>query len=157
MESLVAPTFNLLILLGVMAYYLRAPIKKTVSERHFQIRDEVERVSLLLKKAQEQLEEFTSKLNSLGTEATALREQARQDGKNMRLRIINEARASHEIIIKEAKAACLALYMECKEEIQRSFSSQVIEQAEGILKAQLTGDDRMRIRHEFSKQMVSIQ
>lgn len=157
MESLIAPAFNLFVLIGIIVYYLREPIKKTIADRHVGLREEVERVSSQLKKAQEQLEEFTSKLKAIDTEIGVLSEQAIQDGKNMRLRLINEARGAHALVIKEAKSASLSLMDELRGEIQRSFSNRVIEKAEELIKTRLTGDDRVRIRREFSKQVVSVQ
>lgn len=157
METLIAPTFNFLILLGILGYYLREPCRKFITDRHRFLRDEVERVAAQLKEAQDQLEEFSAKLKALNTEVASLKEQAVQDGKNMRLRILSEARKANAFIVGEAQAASQTLFEELRLELHQTFADRVIKKTEDFLKNKLTGDDRLRIYQEFSTQVETFR
>jgi F0F1-type ATP synthase membrane subunit b/b' len=157
MSSLVAPFFNLAVLVGVLTYYLRAPLKAFVQTRHVSLRDEIQRVRNQLKKAQEENEEFSARLGAIDTEVGSLRQQSRQDAKAMKDRILAEATRLQAGILTDARAAAGTLYSELRNELYHEFGNRVLERAEILMKERLTGDDRIRIRQEFSKQVESVQ
>jgi F0F1-type ATP synthase membrane subunit b/b' len=157
MSELFAPTINLLILIGILAYYLRAPMKQSVHDRHANLRDELARVRQLLLQAQEQYNEFTSKLSAIDAETTALRQQAVQDAQAAHHRIMTDAQRLGSSIAADSRRAAEALYSELKTQLSSEMGIRVIDRAEAILRERLTGDDRARIRNEFSSQVETVQ
>ena len=55
----------------------------------------------------------------------------------------------------DAKAASETLFTDLKNQLRAELSTQVLARAETILTERLTGDDKARIRREFSKQVES--
>ena len=157
MSGLLAPTVNLSILIGIMVYYLRAPIRAFVSDRHNTLRDELHRVRDLLAQAQTKYNEFTGKLKSMDAEIISLREQAKQDAAASKTRIIADAKKLSTTIVTDARASAQGLYGQLKSELFAEIGAQVLDRAEVLMRERLTGDDRVRIRQEFSKQVESVQ
>jgi len=157
MSELFAPTVNLLILVGLLVYYTRHPIRKTVTDRHEGLRDELARVRDLLRQAQEQYNEFSSKLSAIEAETTALRQQAVQDAEAAKQRIVTDAQRLSQGIASDSRRAAESLYAELKAQLASEVGSRVIDRAEALLRERLTGDDRARIRKEFSSQVETVQ
>jgi F-type H+-transporting ATPase subunit b len=157
MNTLVAPTINLVILLSVLFYYLRAPLKNFVSSRHTTIRDELAAVEKMLRDAKAKYQEFSKRLDALSTEASELRAQAAQEAQAVKTRLIEEAKKLSANIVTDAKSSAEGLYSELRGQLYAELSQQVLERAEKLLAARLTGDDRARIQKEFSHQLEITQ
>ena len=143
--------------MAILFFYVRKPLSEFIFQRHVLLRDEVQGVTAKLRQAQEQFDEFSKKLKMIETEAAALKEQAAQDAKTMRQRLLTEARKAYTQIISDAKTSAEALFVEFRIELQKEFGLKVIDLAEKYLRERLTGDDRLRISREFSKQVERIQ
>lgn len=157
MEHLVAPLVNLLILIGLLVYYLREPLREFVDKRHHMIREELITVRNLLRSAQEKNEEFSSKLRAVDAETSGIKAQMLQDAQTMKSKIVAEAQKLSSGVIQDAKQASDILYTEFKDEIFVELGGRVIDRAEVLLRDRLTGDDRARIRKEFSTQVETLQ
>lgn len=157
MGGLVAPTINLAILIGILFYYLRDPVRAHVRDRHLTLRQEIDRVQELFRNAKSQHEEFTAKMNAIAAETTALREQMAQEAAAARQRLISDAQRLSMSIVSDARSAAQGLYAELKTQLSSELGSRIIDRAEAILRERLTGDDRMRIRQEFSREVETVQ
>lgn len=153
MHGLIAPSINLLILVGLLAYFLREPLKAFVRQRHDSVREGVERAHEELRLAQERYTEFTAKLSSLGLEAESLRDQIRADSHAARDRVLEQAKLLSTHIVGDARETSQGLVNELRTQLYIEFGARVVDRAEGLLKDRLTGDDRARIREEFSRQL----
>ena len=153
MHELVSPIFNFSVLVGGLVYYLRQPVKNFVATRHDTLRNELGSVRDLLKTAREKHDEFTAKLRAVDAEIVVLREQAKQDAQAMRSRVLAEAKRLSDQIIEDSKVAALGLYGEFRSQLYLELVGRVLDRAEVVLKERLTGDDRVRIRQEFSRQV----
>lgn len=157
MESLVASCVNLAILIGFLVVKLRVPMRDFVSNRHHSIAKEVEAVQVLLANAQRQYDEFTAKLKAIDGEIVTLREQMKKDAAEMNQRVVSEAQRLSAVLLSDAKATSDGLFSELKGQLYRDLSAHVLTRAEEVLQERLTGDDRVRIRQEFSRQVESVQ
>jgi F0F1-type ATP synthase membrane subunit b/b' len=157
MESLATSSFNFLLLVGLLVFKLRKPVKDFVAQRHHLIRDEVQAVREQLKLAQEKYDEFSAKLKAIDAELASLREQAKQEVTSIKQRMTQEARRSSGLIVSDAKNAAEGLYADLKGQLYGELSARVLDRAETLLRERLTGDDRARIRKEFSLQVEKIQ
>src|SRR3954469_20156344 len=109
MESLLAPIFNLLILIAILVYKLHKPVKDFVSLRHETIRGDLQSVRKELQQAQEKYDEFSSKLKAVDAEIVTLREQGQQETAALKQRILGESRRLSLNIISDAKTAAEGL------------------------------------------------
>lgn len=157
MGELLYPTINLAILLTIMVVYLRAPLASFVRGRHETLRDELSRVRELLANAKTKYEEFSSKLKAMEAEIASLREQAKQDAAASRNRIVTEAQGLSSTIVADSKKSAQGLYGQLRQELFAEVGTKVLDRAEAMLRDRLTGDDRARIRNEFSAQVESVQ
>jgi F0F1-type ATP synthase membrane subunit b/b' len=157
MATLIAPFINLLILVGVLVFYCRKPLQVFAETRHHTIREDLETVRNQLRNAQEKHAEFSAKLRAVDAEVSGLRAQMIQDANAMKSRIVAEAQKLSGNVIEDAKHASAVLYTEFKSSLYSELGARVLDRAEIILKERLTGDDRARIRKEFSTQVETAQ
>lgn len=153
LHGLIPPLINFLILVAVLAYYLREPLKNYVSGRHTSLRDEVDRVRAELEKARTQFEEFSQKLSVVNSEIYEMKSQVKSEAEATKARVISEARRAAENIVTDARAAANGIYDDLKTQLRADLASHVVDRAEALLKSRLTTDDRARIRQEFSRQV----
>ena len=157
MKELIYPFINLAILITIMVVYLREPLRMFVRTRHEGLRDELQRVRDLLAQSQTRYDEFTGKLTAMEAEALTLRDQARQDATGARSRLNAEAQRLSATIVSDSRASAQGLFSQLKHELFAEVGTKVLDRAEAILKERLTGEDRTRIRHEFSAQVETLQ
>jgi F0F1-type ATP synthase membrane subunit b/b' len=157
METLIAPLVNLVILIAVMAYYLKQPLKTFAKDRHHSIRTDLETVRNQLRDAKAKHAEFSSKLRAMDAEIAGLKTQASQDAQALKTKVQAEAQKLSSNIIEDAKHASQVLYAEFKVQLYSELGGHVLDRAEKILRERLTGDDRARIRKEFSTQVETMQ
>lgn len=157
METLIAPSINLGILIVVLAYYLRAPLRAFIAGRHSAVRDEVAKVREMLQQAQDKHNEFSSKLKAIDVEITSLREQAKQDAQATKLRVLSEAQRLSSTIVSDARATAEGAFADLKRQLHVEIGTRAIDRAEALLRDRLTGDDRARIRNEFSSQVEAVR
>ena len=157
MHTLIAPFINLLILIALLVYYLRQPLKDFVHGRHLSIHGDIKKAQEQLRDAQARHEEFSAKLKAIDAEVSALHQQARQDAEATKARIIQEAKRLSDNIVSDAKSASQALVSELKDELYHELGSHVLSRAEKIISERLTSEDRARIRKDFSQHVGSMQ
>lgn len=155
MGSLFAPALNLGILLAILFYYLKGPFKNYVQSRHTLIRNDLGQVRELLRVAQERYEEFSAKLKAVDVEIASVRERSQQEAEQLRGRIVSHAKQAAGSILIEAKFRAESLVSESRDQLRAELGQNVVNQAERLIQNLLTGDDRARIRREFSQRVGS--
>lgn len=155
MQTLIAPLINLVILVAVLVYYCRHPLREFVRQRHHTLRDQILNVRKELGSAQEKYEEFSAKLKTIDSEIAVLREQARQDAQGAKQRAASEAQRFSANVVSDARATSAQLYDDLKEQLYQELSVRALMRAEAILNGRLTGDDKVRLRQEFSMELES--
>lgn len=151
MGSLIVPALNLAILLGLLYYFLREPTKDFVRNRHSFLRDELKLVREQLEGARQKYDQFSAKLASLDQEITAIREELKADAASTSERIVKEAQKLSQTIAADAKTSAQQMVSDVKEQIRAELGAQVLVRAEQMLRERLTGDDKARLRSEFSQ------
>lgn len=157
MEHLIAPTVNFLIFVGLLAFLLPPKVRAFVTSRHAFIRDEVLRIQEQLRGSKSRFDDFSAKLKAVDTEVAAIRAQTLQEAETARVRIASDAKRLAGQIVTDARLSADALMGDVRQQMRAEMVSRVIARAEAILRQRLTGDDRARIRREFSRQVESIQ
>jgi len=157
MHTLALPFLNFSILVAALVYFLRTPVKQFVAQRHVFLRDELSTVRERLRQSQERYEEFSSKLKAIDAELVDIRKESAATAQATRSKIVTEARRLAGNIVSDARFASEALYGELKGQLYSELGARVLDRAEVILRERLTGDDRDRIRQEFSKQVETIR
>ena len=92
MHSLIAPLINFIILVTILVFAMKKPLKEMVRERHATLKDKLEATQRELAAAQKKFEEYSMKLRSLEGELTDYRRAAVEDVEAMKTRVIHEAK-----------------------------------------------------------------
>ena len=150
MESLIAPSINLFLLLSVLAYYLVGPLKDFAAARQKTIREELEESRKLLAEARAKYEDFTSRVGGLGAEAASLKSQAEQDAKRSRDALVRSAQHLGATIVSDARTAATAMRDDLVSSLRAEVAQRALLRAEEQIRSRLTGEERARLRQEFS-------
>ncbi|MGE0614688.1 MAG: hypothetical protein AB7P04_03530 [Bacteriovoracia bacterium] len=155
--SLILPFINLSLLVAIILYFTRGHLKTFVKNRHETLREEIQTVREQLKAATERYEQFSAKLKAVEAEVSSLTTQMARDAQDMKARIVTHAKQSSSQMVADARGAARGGLEGLKQEVRSEFGWRVISKAEEILTKKLTGDDRARIRKEFSSQMEQMR
>lgn len=157
METLIAPTVNLAILLGILFYYLREPLKTFIQQRHVSVREELVNVREMLHKAQERYDEFSAKLKAIDVEIKTLHDQAKQEAQSSKTRVLADAQKLASHIVADSRMAAQALYGDLKTQLSTELGNRVLERAESLVRERITAEDRARIKKEFSNVVETVK
>jgi len=143
------PTLNFLLLFGVLFFLLRKPLRTYFSERRATVRKDVEDAAALKKQAEERYAKWQRRLGELETELAGIRETARERAETEREHMLADARATAERIRQDAAAAVDQELRRARESLRQEASELAVELAAGILREQVTTQDRDRLLDEF--------
>lgn len=144
-------TVNLLLLLGVIFYFVKTPIKSFLVERRSTISSEIDKAQRAITQAKESYEKYAEKFKGIEGEIASLKEALRKQGKNEREEIIKQAGATGELLSKEAKEMIELETLRARREIQSEVVTLAVKIAENIIKQNLGEADKERLLEQFTK------
>jgi F0F1-type ATP synthase membrane subunit b/b' len=148
---------NLIIFVSIIYRFAKAPFLEFVKNRSLTLREQITEAKAKLQSAQEQYQEYRARLESMGAEVAALRSQNTQDVAAVTARIREDAAKQSQRIVAEARVAREASLEAAKGRLVGELGNLVLSRAEALIQERLTGDQRARIRREFSNQLEQIQ
>lgn len=157
MNTLILPSINLLILLAVLFYFLRQPIKDFVKARHHSVATELQKSQGMLRESKIKYDEFVTRLSSVDSEIESLRMTSRQDALEMKARILAQAQKLSVNIQSDAKNAAMTLRNELKSELSKELGEAVLSRAAKIISTKLSSADHSKIRNDFARQVGGSQ
>jgi F-type H+-transporting ATPase subunit b len=140
---------NLALLVGVLVWFGRTPVRQFFTDRRHRVREDLESSGRLLAEAEAKLGEWQGKLARLDAEIGEARETSRRLAEAERERILAEARATAERIRRDATTAVDQELRRARRALRAEASDLALELAEGMLREQLTSADRERLVAEF--------
>lgn len=149
MHELIPPTFNFVLVVGLLVYLLRKPVKEMVRNRQTTIKTQVDEAAVQKAEAEKRYREFSDKLNAFESEARAILERAKQDGEALKAKILKDAQISAERIVKDSEATVQANIQDYKDQLRRDTIAKAVELAERIIRDGLSRDDQRRIVNEY--------
>lgn len=142
---------NLLILLGVLVYFLKTPVKNFLIERRGTIGHEIDVAQKTIGEAKSKFEEYSKKLQAIESEISALKDTLRKQGESERGELLRQAEAASETIRKEAKETIELQTERAKREIQNEVANLALGNAEALIRQNLGDADKERFVQEFTK------
>lgn len=140
---------NLAILLAVLVYFARKPIKVFFAERRNRIQQDLQSAADLHREAEERYAEWQRRLVDLDRELEGIRDTARQRAEAERDHILADARAAAERIERDAAAAIDQEVRRSQQLLREEAADLATELAAGLLRDQVSEDDRSRLLDEF--------
>ncbi|MBI4228967.1 MAG: ATP synthase F0 subunit B [Deltaproteobacteria bacterium] len=144
---------NLTILLLVLVYYLKQPIKNFLIERRGIIGNEIDDAQKAIAEAKKIHAEYEEKLKHLDSEITSLKESIQKQGEIERNEILIQAEIASEKIRGEARESIELETAKARRAIQSEAITLALEIAEGLIKQNLSSSDKNKITEDFVKRM----
>ena len=140
---------NLALLVGVIVYFARSPVREFFAGRREQIKGELESAASVLGEAEARFAEWEQKLGALDIELVKIRETERRRAQQERARILEDAREAALRIERDAKTSILREQRRAQAALQREAGELAVEMAAGILRETMQDEDRDRLVDEF--------
>ena len=140
---------NLVIILGVLVYFGRAPIQAYFASRHATIKNELTEAADLLTQAEHRNSELQRRLVDLNSELEGIRESANARAEDEAEKILADARASAERIRNDAKAAAAQELSRAQLELRKEAANIAMDLAAQKLSQNVADPDRDRLMDEF--------
>jgi len=149
LQAFLWPAVNLVILLGVLVYFARKPLRAYFDKRRSEIQGALQTAAEQLATAETTYANWQRRMIDLEGELDQIRATSRQRAEAERERIIEDARATAERIRRDT-AAAVELELRRAREILREEAAQLaIELAGERLTREVTDTDRDRLIDEF--------
>ncbi len=147
--------FNLLLLIGVIFYFGRTPIRNYVSARRREIESNIENSASVLSQSENQLAEWNARAARLDGELNEIREGARQRAASEREAILADAVASAERIRSDARASVAQELERARETLRNEAAELATDLAAELLSRNATDEDRESLIYEFVSRVES--
>jgi len=146
---MIATWLNFLFFIGLLFYKIRAPICRWIANRHDQISQEFDQVKSQMEEAKKQLNQVLTQLSLMDTEIIQLQEQVQKEKERiLRTSKLEEEKMAQKLLFV-ARQSAENLNKNLRNEIYSILLAQVLEQAEKILKSQLTQEMQMQVLQDF--------
>lgn len=140
---------NLLILFAILYAVARKPIQAFFADRRDGIQGDVQEAAKLHKQAEERYAKWQRQLADLDAELEEIRRVSAQRAAAERERILADATAAGERIRNDAHTAVEQELRRAREELREEAADLAIQLAGGMLRDQVSEEDRTRLIDEF--------
>jgi F-type H+-transporting ATPase subunit b len=142
-------TINLVLVLGVLFYFARTPIRTYMAERRQNIEAGIEAARRQLAEAERQLSECNERMATLDHEVEEIRRTVRAQAESERERLLADARVAAERIRRDAHIAVEQESRRARQDLRNEAAEMAVRLAGDLLKRQVTDSDRARLVDEF--------
>ncbi len=144
---------NFGIVVAILVYFLRKPIKKAFSGRREEIEKNLTEAKILKEAAEEKFEEYDRKLAQATEEIAEIGAAIRREGELEKQKIIENAKAMAITIEQDAEKAAEIEVAKARTELQREAVQLAVSVAEELLKKNFTKDDDTRLIDEYMQKV----
>lgn len=142
--ELVIGTVAFLVVFGMLAKVLMPRIQKTLQERTDAIEGGLKRADDAQEQARQLLEQYTAQLADARHEASRLREEAREQGAQIKAELRAEGEAEKQRIVEAARAQTAADYQQAVTALRAEVGALAIELVSRIVGESLQDEARQR-------------
>lgn len=142
---------NLVLLLAILIYFLKHPIKQFLIERRRTIGNKIDEAREKIEEARNKFEEYNKKLENIENEISSLKDYIKQQGENERAEIIKRAQETSEILKREARETIELETRKAQNKIQAEAVSKSLEIAKNIIRQSLERSGDINQIDEFIK------
>lgn len=146
---------NLILFVGVLAYFIGGPIKGALGDRRGKIRRDLTEAAERRQKADSLAADIQARLDQIEKEVSSILERAALEGERQKQEMIAQGHADAEKILAQAKSAVDAQLRQAKHELTEYAGTLASERALTILETQMTDADRRKIFAEGVEEIRS--
>jgi F-type H+-transporting ATPase subunit b len=144
---------NFAILIGVLAYFLRAPLTAYLNGRIGKVRDDLQTAKQTRETAVRQLAEIDAKLAALPAEIEALKKRGAEDLVAERARIEQDALVERQRVLEHTRREIDMRLRVAKRELLELGANLAVNVASERIKASITPDDQARLLDRYASQL----
>ncbi len=149
-------SINLLLLLGMLLFFLRKPAKDFFASRSALIQKNLEQSQSLKQEAQLNFSEAQSRLNGIEEETRRLVAELKKDGELEKNRLIQEAQEQVKNLQQTGERILAQELRKAKEELKKETIALAAEMAETLVKQNLTPEDQRRLVSQYLGKMENL-
>ena len=143
--------FNFAVMFGLLAYFVRKPIRNGLIGRRDGIEKALEQARIVREKAEAKFAEYDEKLAMASAEIDDIYASIKHEGELEREKILANAREMALKIEDEAKKAATLEIANARVRLQREASTLALALAEELLKKNFNNNDQSRLVDEYMK------
>lgn len=140
---------NLVLILGVIAYFARKPLSEYLEQRRQDIQENLETSERLLSEAESKLTEWNERAARLDAELDEIRENSRRLAQEERDRILAQARATAQRIRNDAQAAVDQELRRARLELSAEAADLAVDLAARLISEKVGEEDQEQLFDEF--------
>lgn len=153
--GLLYPLINFGLLFALLFWKARKPIQDFFADRRSAIRKDLDEAAALERRARESYAQWQRRLVDLDRELAEIRATAQERAEAERASLLADARAAAERIRADAATAVEHELRRARANLRDEASQLAIELASGILREQVTPQDRDRLIDEFIERVAA--
>ena len=151
---IVARLFNFAVLVGVLVYFLRTPIREYLQARSTQIREALVTAAEMRRTATAKLEEIQRQLASLPAELDALKKRGAEDIAAEETRIAETAKAERARLLEQTRREIDMRLRIARRELTEHAAELAVQVAEERIRRNITQDDQVRLLDRYTAQLA---
>ncbi len=140
---------NLLLIVGVLAYFARKPLAEYMQQRRQGIQESLETSARILEQAETKLSEWNERAARLDAELGEIRETSRRLAEEERDKILAQAQATAERIRNDAQAAVDQELRRARSVLSAEAAELAVDLAAKLIADKVSDDDQQRLFDEF--------
>jgi F-type H+-transporting ATPase subunit b len=146
-------TANFLILVGILTYFLRAPLGAYMTARIGKVREDLVTAAQTRETAVRQLAEIDAKLAALPAELEALKTRGAEDLVAERARIEQDAQAERQRLLEQTRREIEMRLSIARRELIELAAELAVDVATQRIRASITADDQARLADRYASQL----
>ena len=146
---------NFVILVGVLVYFLRAPLAAYLASRIAKVREDLVTAAQTREAAVRQLADIEARLAALPAELQALKERGAEDLVAERARIEQDAQAERQRLLEQTRRDIDMRLRIAKRELLEVAAGLAVTAASERIRASITADDQARLVTQYASQLAT--
>lgn len=146
---------NFLVLAVGLFFLARKPVSQGLKGRIDGIQAQLAELEAKKKEAEAQLAQYNQKLSLLDQEAEKIVEGYIQQGKDAKIRILEEAKAAADRLEEQARRNIDHEFKQAKNKLKLEIVEKALAAAEEIVKGQITAEDQEKLVDEYLDKVVA--
>ena len=137
--------FNLAVLVGIIAYFLRIPLRQFLADRKRGIQEDISSAGRALQEAEERLSVVQGQIRGLDEERAAMRKATAEEAEGERLRVLERAQRDVDRLTRRAETEIQLLTRVARNELRSHAADLAVGLARQKLSQELTAEEDARV------------
>jgi F-type H+-transporting ATPase subunit b len=146
---------NFIALVLILFFVLKKPLKQFLGDRIRLIKEQLDDLEAQKQETEKKLAEYNDRLSALSQEAEQIIDQYRQQGENLKEKILQEAQSAAGKLEEQARRNIEMEFAQAKLKLETEVFEKAIEKAEEKLKRETTPEDQEKLVQEYLTKVVT--